>query len=143
MHPGASEGLGEPGPPPAPGGAVARVGPAEPEPTVRAGCQFLGAGEWARVTAATLRRLEIYIYICIYIYMYIYIYVYIFGCMYIYIYSWVWVKIKPPGIGPQVLVHVSIFEGSIWGTHSHFAFLKENKMDGIVLKGLVVTTQGN
>ena len=27
--------------------------------------------------------------------------------------KWVWVKIKPPGIGPQVLVHVSIYQGSI------------------------------
>ena len=29
---------------------------------------------------------------------------------------WVWVKITPPG-GPQVLVHVSICQGSIWGTY--------------------------
>ena len=28
---------------------------------------------------------------------------------------WVWVKIKPPGIGPQVLVHASIYQGSILG----------------------------
>ena len=27
-----------------------------------------------------------------------------------------WVKNKPPGIGPQILVHVSIYEGSILGT---------------------------
>ena len=26
----------------------------------------------------------------------------------------VWVKIKPPGIGPQDLVHVSIYQGSFW-----------------------------
>ena len=25
---------------------------------------------------------------------------------------WVWVKIKPPGIGPQVLVHVATFQGN-------------------------------
>ena len=30
---------------------------------------------------------------------------------------WVWVKIKPPGIGPQVLVMGSIYEGSILGAH--------------------------
>ena len=29
---------------------------------------------------------------------------------------WVWV-IKPPGIGPQVLVHASIFQSSILGTY--------------------------
>ena len=28
-----------------------------------------------------------------------------------------WVKIEPPGIGPQVLVHVSIYQGSILGTY--------------------------
>ena len=28
---------------------------------------------------------------------------------------WVWVKIKPPG--DQVLVHVSTYQGSIWGTY--------------------------
>ena len=29
---------------------------------------------------------------------------------------WVWVKIQPPGIGPQVLVHVSIDQGKpFWG----------------------------
>ena len=30
---------------------------------------------------------------------------------------WVWVKIKAPGIGPQVLVHVSIYQSSILGTY--------------------------
>ena len=31
---------------------------------------------------------------------------------------WVWVKVKPPGIGPQVLVHVSIYQGKpFWGYH--------------------------
>ena len=25
--------------------------------------------------------------------------------------NWVWVKMKPPGIGPQVLVHVSTYQG--------------------------------
>ena len=30
---------------------------------------------------------------------------------------WVWVKIKPPGIGPQVLVRVSIYQGFILGTY--------------------------
>ena len=25
---------------------------------------------------------------------------------------WVWVKIKPPGIGPRVLVHVSTYQGN-------------------------------
>ena len=29
---------------------------------------------------------------------------------------WVWVKIKPPGIGPQVLVQGSMYHGSILGT---------------------------
>ena len=29
----------------------------------------------------------------------------------------VWVKIKPPGIGPQVLVLVSIYQGSIVDTY--------------------------
>ena len=29
----------------------------------------------------------------------------------------VWVKIKPPGIGPQVLVIVSIYQGAILGTY--------------------------
>ena len=38
---------------------------------------------------------------------------------------WVWVKIKPPGYGPQVLVHVSIYQGNLFFwyfflTHSHF-----------------------
>ena len=28
---------------------------------------------------------------------------------------WVWVKIKPPGIGPQVLVHVCIYQGVFFG----------------------------
>ena len=28
---------------------------------------------------------------------------------------WVWVNIKPPGIRPQALVHVSIYQGSILG----------------------------
>ena len=31
-------------------------------------------------------------------------------------FKWVWVKMKPPGFGPQVLVHVSICKGSILGT---------------------------
>ena len=31
--------------------------------------------------------------------------------------TWVWVKIKPPGYGPQVLVHVSTYQGSSWGTY--------------------------
>ena len=31
-------------------------------------------------------------------------------------FTWVWVKIKPPGIGPQVLVLGSIYQGSILGT---------------------------
>ena len=30
---------------------------------------------------------------------------------------WIWVRIKPPGIGLQVLVLVSIYQGSIWGTY--------------------------
>ena len=42
-----------------------------------------------------------------------------FGRMYT---KWVWIKIKPPGYGPQILVHVSICQGSLWGypilTHS-------------------------
>ena len=29
----------------------------------------------------------------------------------------VWVQIAPPGIGPQVLVHVSTYQGSILGTY--------------------------
>ena len=29
-------------------------------------------------------------------------------------FTWVWVRIKPPGHGPQVLVHVSTYQGSIW-----------------------------
>ena len=29
---------------------------------------------------------------------------------------WVWVKIRPPGIGPRVLVIVSIYQGAISGT---------------------------
>ena len=29
----------------------------------------------------------------------------------------VWVKIKPPKIGPQVLVHVSTYQDSILGTY--------------------------
>ena len=32
--------------------------------------------------------------------------------------TWLWVKIEPPGIGPQVLVHVSFYQGSILGTYS-------------------------
>ena len=37
---------------------------------------------------------------------------------------WVWVQIKPPGIGPQVLVHVSTYQGKpfvvhIFDNHSH------------------------
>ena len=33
--------------------------------------------------------------------------------------NWVWVKIKPPGYGPQVevVVEVSIYQGSILGTY--------------------------
>ena len=30
---------------------------------------------------------------------------------------WLWVKIKPPGIGPLVLVIVSIYQGSILGSY--------------------------
>ena len=30
---------------------------------------------------------------------------------------WLWVKIKPSGNGPQVFVHVSIYQGSILGTY--------------------------
>ena len=30
----------------------------------------------------------------------------------------VWVKINPPGIAPQVLVHASIYQDSIFGTYS-------------------------
>ena len=30
---------------------------------------------------------------------------------------WVWVKIKPPGIGPQILVHVSIYQGKPFWVH--------------------------
>ena len=40
---------------------------------------------------------------------------------------WVWVKIEPPGIGPQVVVHVSICQGSIWVpilTHSYIMTAK-------------------
>ena len=33
---------------------------------------------------------------------------------YLQIMIWVWVKIKPPGVGPQVLVHVSTYQGSFW-----------------------------
>ena len=28
--------------------------------------------------------------------------------------TWVWVKINPPGIGPQVLVHVATYLGLFW-----------------------------
>ena len=30
---------------------------------------------------------------------------------------WVWVKIRPPGIGPQILVFSSIYQGSILGAY--------------------------
>ena len=30
---------------------------------------------------------------------------------------WVWIKIKPPGIGPQVLVHGSIYQGKPFWAH--------------------------
>ena len=31
-------------------------------------------------------------------------------------FMWVWVKIKPPGYGPQILVHVSTYQGKpFWG----------------------------
>ena len=32
--------------------------------------------------------------------------------------TWVWVKIKPLGIGPQVLVHDSIYQGNPFWVHS-------------------------
>ena len=40
---------------------------------------------------------------------------------------WVWVKIKPPGIGPQVLVFGSIYQGfhsgvTLFLTHSQWGF---------------------
>ena len=31
------------------------------------------------------------------------------------VFKWVWVKIKPPGIGPQVLVFGSIYQGKPFG----------------------------
>ena len=31
--------------------------------------------------------------------------------------TWVWVKLKPPGIGPQVSVLGSIYQGFILGTY--------------------------
>ena len=41
---------------------------------------------------------------------------------------WVWVNIKPPGIGPQALVNVPIFQGKpFWG------YL----MDGVSISGCV------
>ena len=32
--------------------------------------------------------------------------------------KWVWVIMKPPGYGPQLVVQVSICQGSILGTYS-------------------------
>ena len=38
---------------------------------------------------------------------------------------WLWLKIKPPGIGPQVLLLVSIYQGKpFWG----FLFLTNGHM---------------
>ena len=37
-------------------------------------------------------------------------------------FMWVWVNIKPPGYGPQVLVHVSIQGTPFWG----FLFLTDS-----------------
>ena len=47
---------------------------------------------------------------------------------------WVWVKVEPPGIGPQVLVHVSTYEGSLgtyFLTHSRL-----NMSESICSRGL-------
>ena len=33
------------------------------------------------------------------------------------LFDMVWVEIQPPGYGPQVLVHVSIYQGAILGTY--------------------------
>ena len=32
--------------------------------------------------------------------------------------TWLWVKIKPPGIGPQVLVLGSVWQGNPFGVHN-------------------------
>ena len=38
-------------------------------------------------------------------------------CPLYFAFMWVWVKIKPPGIGPQVLVHVSTYQGKPFWVH--------------------------